>query len=163
MWIGEARTSSLPSRIRPSELQGVLRKTPLNSLRCGGCWAFAAVEAFESQYALATGALSPLSVQQLIDCVSPNSGCDGGASYNGYHYLLQSQGEQLPMFVISINASKAKGLASEWTWPFIDANMIGEKHIPYHGCNYNATLTPTVATLSGYTRLPKNSVCMSAA
>ncbi len=43
---------------------------------CGSCWAFAAVSALESQYAIRYDFLPKLSEQFLVDCISPNSTLD---------------------------------------------------------------------------------------
>ena len=45
---------------------------------CGSCWAHSAVETLESQYAIAGGALTALSVQQVTSCDTVDQGCDGG-------------------------------------------------------------------------------------
>jgi hypothetical protein len=44
---------------------------------CGGAWAFAALAAFESAYALRNGWLIDTSEQQVINCAA-GEGCDGG-------------------------------------------------------------------------------------
>lgn len=46
---------------------------------CGACWAFSVIETMESMYAIKTGKLQPLSIQQIIDCAAnDNKGCEGG-------------------------------------------------------------------------------------
>ena len=48
----------------------------------------------EGQVAKKTGALVPLSEQQLIDCSSQfgNNACQGGLMDNAFRYLMQSDG-----------------------------------------------------------------------
>jgi len=45
---------------------------------CGSCWAFSAVSSIEGTVAQATGLLTALSEQNLVDCSTMNSGCEGG-------------------------------------------------------------------------------------
>jgi C1A family cysteine protease len=45
---------------------------------CGSCYAFAAINALESAYAIKRGILYNLSEQQIIDCDTGNYGCNGG-------------------------------------------------------------------------------------
>ena len=47
--------------------------------QCGSCWAFSAIGAVESAWAIAKGALLDLSEQQLVDCAGSegNMGCNG--------------------------------------------------------------------------------------
>ena len=61
---------------------------------CGSCWAFSAIQAQESQYAIATGKLYKLSEQNLVDCVSTCYGCNGGLMDYAYDYVISSQGGQ---------------------------------------------------------------------
>lgn len=52
---------------------------PLRQGVCGGCYAFSAVGHLEYWFKKKTGHLRQLSVQQALDCSSPESGgCDGG-------------------------------------------------------------------------------------
>ena len=59
--------------------------TPVKSEgSCGSCWAMSATQAIESAYAIATGALRSLSVQQVLecflDCAAGGCGCNGGSA-----------------------------------------------------------------------------------
>jgi C1A family cysteine protease len=56
---------------------------------CGSCYAFSAVAAIETAYAIKTGNLKQFSEQQLVDCSKhfDNDGCDGGWMSNAFNYL----------------------------------------------------------------------------
>jgi len=67
--------------------------TPVyNQGQCGSCWAFSATENIESRWALAGNALTELSMQQIVDCDTTDSGCDGGWPYNAYAYVISAGG-----------------------------------------------------------------------
>lgn len=49
-----------------------------NQGACGSCWAFSAIQAQESAYAIKTRVLQKLSEQFCVDCVDASHGCNGG-------------------------------------------------------------------------------------
>jgi len=85
-----------PSVITPVKDQG----------GCGSCWAHAATELVEFAVATATGTLTPLSRQNIVDCTpNPNDcggtgGCGGATAELGFAYV------------------KDKGMASEADYPY---------------------------------------------
>jgi cathepsin L len=70
--------------------KGVVQKIK-DQGKCGGCWAFAAVGAQESAWAIKKGQLTSLSEQNLVDCVSTCKGCNGGNVDLAYNYVIQRQ------------------------------------------------------------------------
>ena len=73
-----------------------------NQGNCGSCWAFSVTSAFEGRYALAKGKQSIdtfYSEQQLVDCCSQSSGCNGGYLDSTFQYLTSTPfctGSQYP-------------------------------------------------------------------
>jgi cathepsin L len=59
--------------------------------KCGSCWAFGAIAAQESAWAIANGQLLSLSEQNLVDCVALSLGCSGGNADIAYLWVLLTQ------------------------------------------------------------------------
>lgn len=62
--------------------------------QCGSCWAFSVVQAVESADAILTGTLYKFSEQEIVDCVTSCSGCNGGLMTETYDYVINNQGGQ---------------------------------------------------------------------
>jgi cathepsin L len=72
--------------------------TPVkNQGQCGSCWAFSAVAALESAYALTTGTLESFSEQELVDCAA--GGADtcthGGEMQEGFAEIIDHHGGKI--------------------------------------------------------------------
>jgi len=104
---------------------------------CQGCWAFAAVEAIESAFALAGEPLTELSVEELIACTPNPQHCGGTGGCSG------ATAEQ------AFNFSVNNGLTTEVAYPF--------KHFPFsrHTCD-TAHVREPLAAVGGWVRLPPN-------
>jgi len=61
---------------------------------CGSCWAFSASEQIESDAMRMLGKTYTLSPEQLVDCDSRSSGCDGGWPEWAYSYVNRAGGIQ---------------------------------------------------------------------
>jgi C1A family cysteine protease len=74
--------------------------TPIkNQGGCGSCWAFSASEQIESdairQHGWGTTSAKWLSPEQLVDCDTHSSGCDGGLAIWAYDYVIKVGGIEL--------------------------------------------------------------------
>jgi len=58
--------------------------------QCGSCWAFSATEGVESGYFLCTKKLYQLAPQQVVDCDTSDSGCNGGDLPTAFGYIQQN-------------------------------------------------------------------------
>lgn len=106
-----------------------------NQGQCGSCWAFSVTGALEGAVQIATGKLTPLSNQQLVDCTHGvgNLGCDGGDIVPTYKWIISNQ-----------------GMGSEASYPYVAQD----------GTCKNV---PSVSTMTGYKNIqPTESALMAA-
>jgi C1A family cysteine protease len=75
---------SLPTHVDWRQTNKV---SPIKNQRaCGSCWAFSAISSIETNHAILNGTLVALSEQQLVDCSTENSGCNGGLMDLAFQY-----------------------------------------------------------------------------
>ncbi|XP_066370841.1 cysteine proteinase COT44-like [Miscanthus floridulus] len=99
--------------------------------QCGGCWAFSAVAAIEGINAIVTGNLVSLSEQEIIDCDTQDSGCNGGQMENAFQFVINNG-----------------GIDTEADYPFIATDGT---------CDVNKENDEKVATIDGFVEVPSNS------
>jgi len=65
--------------------------TPVkNQGQCGSCWAFSTTGAVEGADFVKTGTLKSFSEEQLVECSTQNSGCNGGLMDYAFQYIEQN-------------------------------------------------------------------------
>ena len=62
---------------------------------CGSCWAFSTMGNLEGLYALEKGVVKTFSEQQLVDCDTLDSGCNGGLMEYSFTWLKDNGGFNL--------------------------------------------------------------------
>mmetsp|Transcript_6657 Transcript_6657/g.9755 ORF Transcript_6657/g.9755 Transcript_6657/m.9755 type:complete len:445 (-) Transcript_6657:191-1525(-) len=103
--------------------------TPIkNQGNCGSCWAFSSTGAIEGAHFVETGELVSLSEQNIMDCDTADSACEGGLMENAFEFE-ESQ----------------NGLCSEDEYPYLATDD--------SVCSTNCTKVPHTQVKS-YTDLP---------
>ena len=88
----ETRSINAPDQVNWSSAGKV--QDVKNQGNCGSCWAFSAIGAIESAWAIKNGddgEIPNLSEQELVDCSNPygNEGCNGGLMDTSFDYVFE--------------------------------------------------------------------------
>ncbi|XP_073846408.1 cathepsin F isoform X2 [Musca autumnalis] len=104
-----------------------------NQGNCGSCWAFSVTGNVEGLHAVKTGKLEEYSEQELLDCDTTDSACNGGLPDNAYEAIERIGGLEL------------------------------ESEYPYHArkeqCHFNKAKVHV--RVKGHVDLPKNETAMA--
>ena len=63
-----------------------------NQLTCGSCWAFSTTSCIETFMRNRNYTIERLSEQELVDCSTENSGCNGGLMHLAMDYIIDNKG-----------------------------------------------------------------------
>jgi len=70
------------------------KTTPVkNQQQCGSCWAFSATEEIESAMLIAGGNPQGGAPQEIVDCDTNDSGCNGGDPAEAMQWIIQQGGQ----------------------------------------------------------------------
>ena len=126
----ETNTTALPDAVDWVAKGAV---TPVkNQGRCGSCWAFSTTGSLEGAYQIATGKLTSLSEEDLVQCdTAHDQGCRGGLMDDAFDYIEKN------------------GIAAEADYPYSSGGGVTGS------CN-TAKSKATVVSLTGHTDVPKD-------
>ena len=106
---------------RPAQDQG----------NCGSCWAIATSAALEANYQISFGSYFKFSSQQLVDCETTDSGCNGGWAPNALNYV------------------KKNGIMYDDSYPYVSGNTQSAGKCLFSSKNSNMILNSYVSCNQG--------------
>ena len=102
-----------------------------NQGKCGSCWAFSAVAAIESAWAIAGNPLVSLSEEFLVDCDQPQSpgGCDGGFDQQAYQFVIKNGIDKEATYPYTAGGGKGSTCSRHWP-PTSPVRIAGFVNLP---------------------------------
>ena len=137
---GIHRTTLTGRRVAPDAIDW-REKGVVNPIKeqghCGSCWAFGAIQACESSYALKSNQLISFSESNLVDCCTLCFGCSGGRPENAMDYIIKYQDgkfnteEDYPYAPIEHKCAfdPNKAVGSLTSWVEIEKNELALKEV----------------------------------
>jgi hypothetical protein len=113
-----------PKAAKFSWIDSGMISVPHDQGSCGSCWDFASCAAFSAAYALANGIIQEPSEQQILDCDSSNSGCNGGMT--AFDYLIKQGAvcvSDMPYTGGGRGCAQSGGPLKASFWAFIDGQQ----------------------------------------
>lgn len=117
----------------------------LNQGGCGSCWSFSATGALEGAAVVAGRQLTPLSQQNLMDCIlKPENKCNGGTMDVAFEYVQKS------------------GLCAAADYPYKCA-VAGSSECKLSQCQTTCQQVLKPGDITGYTDVPNSMVALQSA
>jgi cathepsin F len=101
---------------------------------CGSCWAFATMANLEGLYALKKGVVKTFSEQQLVDCDTTDSGCNGGLMEYAFAWLKKNGGFNLDT---DYPYKGVKQACKSDSSKYVDMKVTGYKQLTSSKTNWN--------------------------
>jgi hypothetical protein len=117
-----------------------------NQVPCGACWAFSAVAALESSFAIETGTQAHGSEQETLDCASPTYSCGGGFHDKAFDYLVDAGVARREDYIYTAKKGDCRaGVTRQYgaiNWGFVEgANIPSNTSLKNALCTYGPIAT----------------------
>jgi len=121
--------------------------------QCFSCWAFAAAAAFEGSYSVQHGNYVPVSEQNVLNCASDMSDCEGGMVVDAYKVFMNKgavDAAMEPYLGQRSDCTPSSGKMRALAWGYVNAEEVipSTPAIKEALCRYGPIVAAVRATLS---------------